>query len=142
MTISDSSPGVTIHYTTNGTTPTSSSPVYTASVRVSTTTAIKAIAVGGGLSPSFVGSATYLLTAATPTFRPVGGTYPTAQSVTISDTSPSVTIHYTTNGTTPTSSSPVYTGLIRVSTTTTIKAMAAGGGFAASAVATATYTIQ
>ena len=80
--------------------------------------------------------------AATPTFSPGGGTYSTAQSVSISDTSAGTQIYYTTNGSTPTTASTLYTGPISVSTTTTIKAIAAGSGWTTSAVASATYTIQ
>ena len=80
--------------------------------------------------------------AATPTFSPVGGTYSAAQSVSISDTSAGTQIYYTTNGSTPTIASTLYTGPISVSTTTTIKAIAAGAGWSNSEVASATYTIQ
>jgi hypothetical protein len=80
--------------------------------------------------------------AATPTFSPPGGTYSTAQSVTISDTSSGVSIYYTTDGSTPTTASTRYTTPIPVSTTTTIRAIAAGSGWTNSAVGSATYTIQ
>jgi len=144
ITLSDSSAGVTIYYTTNGTIPTTSSTVYTVPIPVSATTTIKAIAVGGGFSASSVATATYTIqtAAAKPTFNPVAGTYNSAQSITLSDSSAGVTIYYTTNGTSPTTSSTVYTAPIPVSTTTTVKAIAAGGGFSASSVATATYTIR
>ncbi|HEY1469183.1 MAG TPA: chitobiase/beta-hexosaminidase C-terminal domain-containing protein [Candidatus Acidoferrum sp.] len=49
---------------------------------------------------------------ATPTLLPAGGTFSAAQSVTISDTTASATIYYTTDGTTPTASSLVYAGSI------------------------------
>lgn len=82
-----------------------------------------------------------LPTAATPTFSPAPGTYSTSQSVTMADGTSGATIYYTTDGSTPTTSSTKYTAAIPVSTTTTIKAMAAASGFNNSAVVTGTYTI-
>ena len=79
--------------------------------------------------------------AATPTFSPVAGTYTAAQSVTISDTTTGATIYYTTNGSTPTTSSTVYSGAITVASTETLEAIAAATGYTTSAVASAAYTI-
>jgi hypothetical protein len=79
--------------------------------------------------------------AATPTFSPPAGTYSTPQLVTISDTTPGATIHYTTDNTTPTTSSPVFNTAIAVNSTETIQAIAAANGFSNSAVASATYII-
>jgi hypothetical protein len=143
VTLSDTTPGAVIHCTTDGSTPTPSSPVCT-TLQVSTTTTIKAIAVAAGYNNSAVASGTYTInlpTAATPTFSPVPGTYNSAQSVTLSDTTPGAVIHCTTDGTTPTSGSPVCTTL-QVSTTTTIKAIAVANGYNNSAVASGTYTIN
>lgn len=81
-------------------------------------------------------------TCATPTFSPAAGTYTEAQNVTISCATSGATIYYTTDGTTPTTSSTQYTGAIPVSSTTTIKAMATATGYNNSAVASATYTIN
>jgi len=83
-----------------------------------------------------------LAAAATPTFSPAGGAYAGSQSVTISDPTDGATIYYTTNGATPTTSSTVYTGPIVVAATETIQAIATASGFAPSAVASATFTIQ
>jgi hypothetical protein len=80
--------------------------------------------------------------AATPTFSVAAGTYTSAQTVTISDTTPGAVIYYTTNGTTPTTSSTKYTGAITVSSTETIEAIATATGYSNSAVAIATYTIN
>jgi hypothetical protein len=80
--------------------------------------------------------------AATPSFSPAAGTYPSPRSVSILDSTAGATIYYTTDGSTPTTSSTVYTAPFRVSATTTVKAIAVGGGFSASAVGSATYTIQ
>jgi hypothetical protein len=85
--------------------------------------------------------AVYGLIAATPTFTPAAGTYSSAQSVTLSDTTPGASYYYTTNGTTPTTSSTPYTGAIPVNSSMTIQAIAVASGYGPSAVASATYTI-
>ena len=68
--------------------------------------------------------------------------YTSAQTVTISDTTPGATIYYTTNGTAPTTSSTLYTGAITVSASETIKAIATAPGYLQSVVGAATYTIS
>ncbi|MGA8606935.1 MAG: chitobiase/beta-hexosaminidase C-terminal domain-containing protein [Candidatus Sulfotelmatobacter sp.] len=80
-------------------------------------------------------------TAATPTFSLVPGSYNSAQSVTLSDMTAGAVIYCTTDGTTPTASSPVCTTLT-VSTTTTIQAIAVANGYNNSAVASGTYAIN
>ncbi len=61
--------------------------------------------------------------------------------MTISDATSDATIYYTTNGTTPTTSSTEYSGPITVSSTETLKAIAAATGDDNSAVASAAYNI-
>jgi hypothetical protein len=144
VTLSCLTPFAVIYYTTDGSTPTTASTIYTGSLTVSATETIKAIAKAPGAAQSTVASALYtinLTTTATPTFAPPAGTYSSAQTVAISCATPSSTIYYTTNGTTPTTSSPVYTGPISVSGTATVKAIATASGFLQSAVGSATYTI-
>ena len=75
-----------------------------------------------------------------PTFSPGTGTYTTSQNVTINCNTAGATIHYTTDGSTPTTASNVFSTPILVETTTTIKAMAVKTGLEPSEVATATYT--
>jgi hypothetical protein len=77
--------------------------------------------------------------AAQPVFSPVGGAYSTPQTVTISDATSGATIYYTTDGTTPTTSSPVYTGPITVSSTETIQAIATAPGYETSILWSAAY---
>lgn len=86
-------------------------------------------------------SQTVTQTAATPTFSPAAGTYSSAQTVTISDSTTGAKIYYTTNGTTPTTSSSVYSSPLNISSTATVKAIAVASGYTNSAVASAAYTI-
>src|SRR6266568_1526731 len=79
---------------------------------------------------------------ATPTFSPGGGTYTGSVTVTISDATSGATVYYTTDGSTPTTSSAVYSGALTFTQTTTLKAIAAASGMTNSGVASATYTIQ
>jgi hypothetical protein len=143
--------GATIHYTTDGSLPTATSPVYASPIAVAgngTVMTIKAMAVKTGLTDSPVASATYTIsyaqTVATPTFTPAAGTYSTDQSVTINCATAGATIYYTTDGTAPTTAARVYGSPILVSgsRSVTIKAMAAKAGLANSLVATATYAIS
>jgi hypothetical protein len=143
VTIRDAMAGTTIYYTTNGTTPTTASAKYAGAITVSGTETIQAIAAATGYTSSSVSTATYIINSVlpAPTFSPAAGTYSASQSVTIRDAMAGATIHYTTNGTTPTTSSTIYSGPIQVSTTETIKAIAVETGYSPSAVASATYTL-
>src|SRR5208337_1338820 len=144
VTISDTTSGSTIYYTTNGTTPTTSSSVYSSAINVSSTETLEAIATASGYSQSAVGSAAYTINgpAATPTFSPAAGAYGPAQSVTISDATSGATIYYTTNGTTPSTSSSVYSSAINVSATETLEAIATAPLYMTSGVGSAAYTIN
>jgi hypothetical protein len=142
VTLSDTTTGATIYYTTNGATPTTSSTKYTAAITVSANETIEAIAVATGYAQSAVATAAYQIDAATPTFSVASGTYASAQTVTLADTTNGATIYYTTNGTTPTTSSTKYTGAITVSANESIEAIAVATGYAQSAVSTARYIIQ
>jgi hypothetical protein len=81
-------------------------------------------------------------TVATPTFSPVAGTYNATQSVAISCATSGATIHFTVDGSTPTTSSPVYSAAILVAASQTIKALAVKADHNDSAVASAAYVID
>jgi len=146
VTISCTTAGAAIRYTTDGSEPTASSSQYTGALNVSSTTTIKAKAFVTGMNNSATATATYTIsstqTVATPTFSPAEGTYASAQSVTISCATAGADIRYTTNGNEPTATSSQYTGALNVASTTTIKAKAFATGMNNSATATATYTIS
>ncbi len=76
----------------------------------------------------------------TVTASPPGGSYSSAQSVTLTANEPA-TIYYTTNGSTPTTSSPVYSSPISISTTTTLKFFGRDAAGNSSPVSTQVYTI-
>ncbi|MGB6725101.1 MAG: chitobiase/beta-hexosaminidase C-terminal domain-containing protein [Terracidiphilus sp.] len=147
VTVADATPGAAVYYTVDGSTPTAASTLYSSSlpISVSATATIKAIATASGYTSSAVTSGTYTINlpmAATPAFSPAPGSYSTAQSVTLSDTTTGASIYYTTDGTIPTTSSTLFSASspIAVATTTTIEAMAVASGYTQSAVATGAYT--
>jgi N-acetylneuraminic acid mutarotase len=144
VTLTDTTSNATIYYTTNGSKPTTASAVYSGPITVSTSETIEAIATAANYSQSPISSATYTITplAAPPTFSLAPGAYTTPQAVSIADSTPGATIYYTINGTTPTSSSTVYSGPITVSVTGTIKAIATSSGYTSSAAVSATYIIE
>ena len=103
VSITTATVGATIYYTTDGTTPTTSSAVYTESLQENISgVTIKAIAVKEGMITSPVGSGAVTLQCAAPVIRRSGN-----DGFTISCSFPAsgVTIYYTTDGTTPTTSS-------------------------------------
>jgi hypothetical protein len=146
VTLSSATTGAAIYYTTNGTAPTTTSSVYKGAIAVGAgTTTIEAMAVASGSSQSAVATAEYVVgstVTAAPSFSPGAGTYTTAQSVTLSSATTGAVIYYTTNGTTPTTSSAVYSTPIQVAATETLKAIAIAPSLQSSSTATAVYTIQ
>jgi hypothetical protein len=104
------------------------------------------------ISAAYTGSSTYAASStsltenienlvATPTFSPAAGTYASAHSISILDSTNGSAIYYTTDGTTPTTSSSEYVSPITVLSNLTIEAIAAASGYANSAVASASYII-
>jgi hypothetical protein len=145
VTISDTTPGATIYYTTNGVTPTTSSSAYATPIPVSSSETVEAIAAAVGYANSAITSAAYIINipqAAAPIISPAAGSYTSAQSVTIGDSTPGATIYYTINGSTPTTSSTKYTNAIPVSASETVEAIAVATGYTNSNVASSSYTIQ
>jgi hypothetical protein len=143
ITIGDWTAGESTYYTTDGTTPTTNSTLYTGPFNVSVTQTVEALAVASGFANSQVASATYTITppASTPVFTPTAGSYSSTQTVTISDATSGATIYYTTNGFTPTTASAAYSSPINVSVWETLQAVAIAPGYSLSPVGVATYTI-
>ena len=145
----------TVYYTTDGTTPTTSSTKYTSGTKltISKSTTLKTLSVdasGNSKVQSFLFTINSDTTAPVLAVSPAAGSYSATQSVTLSatdDTDSAPTIYYTTDGTTPTTSSSKFTGTaISVADTgadvdMTIKAMAVDASGNQSAVASYAYSI-
>lgn len=144
VTMTDATPGVLIYYALNGF-PTQSSPSCPSpcTITISTTTTLRAMAAGGGISQSGTTVGVYTIAAATPTFSPASGNYPAPLSVAITDTTSGVTIYYAINGF-PTTSSPSCLSpcSFSLSSSATVRAMAAGNGYSQSGTGVATYTLH
>lgn len=142
--LSDDTPNASIHYTLDGSTPTASSPLYALPIYIGGNLTLKAIATAPNLMNSAVSMAVYHVTlpgAAKPTFSPGPGKYSGSVTVMLSDVTPNAKIHYTLDGTNPTSSSPVYAGPITLTGATTIRAIATAPAYWKSLVAAAQYSV-
>ena len=107
--------GATIFYTTDGTEPTASSPVYSSPITINVAPmTIKAMAVMPGLEDSPVAWFTYDFRAHPPVANYLNGTILAVdQIVRLSSETPGAVIHYTTDGSEPTINSKVYDSGIR-----------------------------
>lgn len=152
VSLADVTPGAAIYYTTDGSTPTTSSTLYTGPITVSgplgqtVMDTINAIATATGYSASPVASAVYTIdvlpVAASPSFSVAAGTYTTVQTVSLSDSVAGAAIYYTTDGSTPTTNSTLYAGPITVAVSETVNAITVATGYAPSPAASAAYVIN
>jgi len=125
----------TMAYSINGTTLTTTEDdgTITAFTRVATPTTTPIVT-----TPTDTTTATIT---ASPAFSPSAGTYSAAQTVTITSTTSGATIYYTTDGSTPTTYSAIYSGPITVGVSKTLKAIAVKSG-TTSLTSSATYAIK
>src|SRR5436309_3774065 len=142
VTLAASEPA-TIYYTKDGTTPTTSSTVYSGPLSITATTTLKFFAKDTAGNIGIVVTQVYTIDTTPPTTSasPAGATYTSAQSVTLAASEPA-TIYYTKDGTTPTTSSAVYSGPISIGTSTTLKFFAKDTADNIGIVVTQVYTID
>ncbi|MEI8093922.1 MAG: chitobiase/beta-hexosaminidase C-terminal domain-containing protein [Spirochaetales bacterium] len=149
ISLATKTPDAQVHYTTDGSLPTESSPSTPNPVPLAgdgTTLTLKAIATKSGYQSSQVFSATYsldYLLLSTPIFWPVPGDYSSDTLISLVSTSGS-SIRYTSDGLSAPSPTfgNLYTGSFSLpaNSTTTFQAVASQTGWRSSRVALGTYT--
>ena len=119
VSITCATTGSTIYYTIDGSTPSASSTEYSSPFSVSSPTTVKAIATHATMLSSAVAELA-ISQVATPTIQNNG-----SNAISITTTTPDATIFYTTDGSTPTTSSSEYTAPLTDNVSNvTIKAIA------------------
>ncbi|NBQ68869.1 MAG: hypothetical protein EBU46_08570, partial [Nitrosomonadaceae bacterium] len=141
VTLNCSLSGSSIYYTVDGSTPTTASTLYTGPITVNSAQTIKALAVKSTYKDSNVMSADYTqLTVATPTANPTGSAVVFGSTVALACSTSGAVIHYTTDGSAPTSGSATYSTPLTINAAQTIKALAVKSGCIDSAVMSESYT--
>lgn len=135
-------PNADIHYTTNGLDPTLSDPIVLAggTIQVTTGQTNKLRAFRSDLGPSLVAQAIFTNKVATPGFSPAPGAVTNGTLVRIATITPGATIYYTTNETTPTGGSTIYSSPLVVYGSLTVKAIGVETGYSNSAVASGSFS--
>lgn len=142
ISISCATPGATIYYTLDGTTPTNSSPIYAGPFSINAGTTVKAFAVETNYANSAVQSTDFqLIQTATPAFNPPAGALTAGTLISISCSTPGSVIFYTMDGTTPTTNSMEYSGPITFKTNFVLKALGYVNGYNNNSVASGSYTL-
>ena len=146
VTITCSTPDSAIYYTTNNTTPTTSSTLYSAPFTLTESATVKAVATKSGMQNSAVASADFTVTAASqvvaPTLTPNGGTHIDRVDVSLASLTDGASLSYTLDGTTPTTNSLLYSAPFTLTSNTTVKAFAWKADMTDSAVISADFIVK
>jgi hypothetical protein len=149
ITLTDSTPGAAIYYTTDGTVPSpgqGTSKKFGSPFTLSASGPLKAIAIAAGYLNSALTTTSFTLQRATnPTFSPTGGAISSTQPITLAETTIGAVIYYTTDGSSPSpglGTTKKYGSPFTLSTSATVKAIAVASGYMNSATSQANYTVH
>jgi alpha-tubulin suppressor-like RCC1 family protein len=146
VTISTTTSGAVIRYTTDGTDPGFQSPIYTGALTVGRTTVVQARAFAADMTRSATAGGLYLVDTGTvdpPRFSPGAGQYTTRRSVNVTSETPGAVIHYRLDGGDPDELDPVVTSgsTILVGQNAHLSARGYKAGLPKSSVTAADYRI-
>jgi Chitobiase/beta-hexosaminidase C-terminal domain len=148
VTLSDATSGAAIHYTTDGSVPTCSSPTYTSPLSLASTTTVSAIGCASGSLPSYAKVATYQVASTQPSVQFLLATdsasafFPeTWAAIRLSNPSASpVTVNFTVTGTSGVTFSPA-SGSVTFQPFETTKAVAINTSLKNTATASQSITV-
>jgi hypothetical protein len=150
VALASATAGAVIYFTADGGAPdkTNAAQQYTGPIPITGAATIRAVAVKDGQPDSNVLTAVYTVVeagkTARPSVNPPAGTVASGTVVVLASTTAGAVIRYTTNGLTPTATSPVYepgVTVIAVTAGMTVKAFAEASGKMKSDVTTAEYQV-
>lgn len=143
VSIASATTGTVLHYTLDGSDPGGSSPVYSVPLLLNGNATLRAIAMKPGYAPSSITTVSFGWTAVpTPELSPVAGAVITNGTLAVITCALSgAEIHYSTDGTVPTLTSPRYTGPFLVVGNSVLNAAAWAQNYAPSQVSTANYAL-
>lgn len=153
VTMTTTTSGATIYYTTNGNTPRLDVPnsytkTYSVPLVFNANVSIRAIAAKSGILTSGVAGANLVITpgtiVATPVINPNGGAVSLPAVITLSCATAGASIYYTANGNVPNTDVPnsytkLYTGPFNLTSAATVRAVATKAGMVKSAVAVSIF---
>ena len=145
VALSCATPEATLTYTTDGSPPTTDSTVYSGAFTLTNSATVKVFGVAAGFNPSAIAVSSFTVIipppVATPVLTPAGGTFTNSVLVALSCATSGATLKYTTDGSTPTTDSTVYSGAFTLTNSATVKALGVAPGFNPSAVAIGSITV-
>ncbi len=143
ITIGSVTDGAEIRYTLDGTLPTTASTLYEGPFAITADQVITAVCLRPDLDASDYVRVTYQIVEQTeaPLLSLASGSYDGPQTVTVSAVNDAI-VHFTVDGSEPTTASPIWTGPLMVTGDLTVKVAAIVPGCGLSAVVSAEYSVN